>query len=192
MKEEQILNAARRLFSKYGYKKVSMDEIAKEAKVTKKTVYSYFESKEELLKRIIKQEEERMKQIVESIEKKNIPFFKKIHKGICEMLKYKRDRKFLKIIFKESETLRNQKLNKDLKVIDETIKSYIKEKLIDANENGFIKISKDDIDITTFLVYKMYISLISEWEDDYIEDERLADNIINILENGLKGRNEIK
>ena len=35
-KKEEVINAARDLFTKYGYKKVSMDEIAKEANVTKK------------------------------------------------------------------------------------------------------------------------------------------------------------
>ena len=41
-KKEMIIQTARDLFTKFGYKKVSMDEIAREAKVTKKTIYSYF------------------------------------------------------------------------------------------------------------------------------------------------------
>ena len=36
MKEKEILKVAKKLFSKYGFKKVSMDEIAKNAGVTKK------------------------------------------------------------------------------------------------------------------------------------------------------------
>ena len=39
MKREQIIEAARKLFNKYGFKKVSMDEIASSAGVTKKTVF---------------------------------------------------------------------------------------------------------------------------------------------------------
>ena len=50
MKKDQIIEAARLLFHKYGFKKVSMDEIARESGVTKKTIYSYFSSKEDLLK----------------------------------------------------------------------------------------------------------------------------------------------
>ena len=38
-KKEEVINAARDLFTKYGYKKVSMDEIAKEANVSRKTSY---------------------------------------------------------------------------------------------------------------------------------------------------------
>ena len=41
-KKEIIIEKARDLFTTYGYKKVSMDEIAREANVTKKTIYSYF------------------------------------------------------------------------------------------------------------------------------------------------------
>jgi len=45
-KKEQVISAARNLFSEYGYHKVSMDEIAKVSGVTKRTIYtiliSYF------------------------------------------------------------------------------------------------------------------------------------------------------
>ena len=37
-KKEIVINKARDLFTTYGYKKVSMDEIAKKANVTKKTI----------------------------------------------------------------------------------------------------------------------------------------------------------
>ena len=53
MKKDQVIEAARKLFHQFGFKKVSMDEIAKEAGVTKKTIYMYFESKEDLLKYIL-------------------------------------------------------------------------------------------------------------------------------------------
>ena len=47
-KKEIVINKARDLFTTYGYKKVSMDEIAKEANVTKKTIYTYFKDKDDL------------------------------------------------------------------------------------------------------------------------------------------------
>ena len=72
MKEEQILASAKSLFTKYGFKKVSMDEIASDAGVTKKTVYTYFSSKEELLKYCIKEELENMRKIIENVESKKL------------------------------------------------------------------------------------------------------------------------
>ena len=65
LKEEQIIEVARELFHKFGFKKVSMDEIAREAGVTKKTIYRYFDSKEALLEYFIQEELQNMKAIVE-------------------------------------------------------------------------------------------------------------------------------
>jgi AcrR family transcriptional regulator len=46
--EKSIIEAAEKLFCTEGFESSSMDEIAKEAGFTKRTVYQYFESKEDL------------------------------------------------------------------------------------------------------------------------------------------------
>ena len=46
--EKEILTAAERIFCENGYEDASMDEIAKEARFTKRTVYQYFENKDDL------------------------------------------------------------------------------------------------------------------------------------------------
>lgn len=46
--EREILAAAERIFCLKGYDDASMDEIAKEAQFTKRTVYQYFENKDDL------------------------------------------------------------------------------------------------------------------------------------------------
>ena len=45
-KKQIILDIATRLFSRYGYNKTSLDEVASEAQIAKGTVYYYFSSKE--------------------------------------------------------------------------------------------------------------------------------------------------
>src|ERR1043166_6930143 len=47
-KTEAILEAAGQLFREHGYGAVSMDQIAREAGVSKATVYAHFESKDRL------------------------------------------------------------------------------------------------------------------------------------------------
>lgn len=47
--KESIKRASRELFRKYGYKKTSVNEIAKKAKIAKATIYKYFDSKELVL-----------------------------------------------------------------------------------------------------------------------------------------------
>ena len=46
--EQQIQAAAGRLFLHYGYRKTSVDQIAREAGIGKGTIYNYFRNKEEL------------------------------------------------------------------------------------------------------------------------------------------------
>lgn len=50
----KIIQAAIKIFSKKGFHKSTMDEIAREVGVSKATLYTYFESKEEILKEIWK------------------------------------------------------------------------------------------------------------------------------------------
>ena len=53
IKHQQILDAAEHLFLTRGYGVTTMDEIARQSKVTKQTVYRYFSSKILLLKALI-------------------------------------------------------------------------------------------------------------------------------------------
>lgn len=191
MKEEQILNAAKKLFTNYGFKKVSMDEIASEAGVTKKTVYTYFSSKEELLKYCIKEELQNMRKIIENVESKKLNFMETVHQVIYNLLKYKKNCKFLKMLFKESEILKNEQLKDNLKIVDKEIQNYIRKQLELAIQND--KIEVQNIDITTFLIYKMYIALMIDWNEDYkkLDEKEIADNILHFLVNGLK-RKEVE
>jgi TetR/AcrR family transcriptional regulator, regulator of autoinduction and epiphytic fitness len=52
-KEQQIFNGAIQEFLVHGYAGTSMDKVAKAAKVSKATVYSYFQDKEALFKALI-------------------------------------------------------------------------------------------------------------------------------------------
>lgn len=47
--KEKIITKARDLFLKVGFKTVTMDDIAKEMGISKKTIYKYFENKEVLI-----------------------------------------------------------------------------------------------------------------------------------------------
>jgi AcrR family transcriptional regulator len=50
---KRILDAAYRLFRRRGYSRVSMDEIAAATRVTKRTLYYHFESKDQLLAHVL-------------------------------------------------------------------------------------------------------------------------------------------
>ena len=181
MKEKEILKVAKKLFSKYGFKKVSMDEIAKNAGVTKKTVYANFASKEELLNNLIKLELQDMKERFEKMEKESEDFFEGINKGLITLLIFRKRNNLFKTLFEEAEILRNKSLVNSIRYIEQDVIDYIKRKLEKAEQDGYIAF--DNID-----VYKMYIAMIIDWNGLYkkIDDKEISDNIMKILRNGIE------
>jgi len=49
----KIVISAAKIFSRYGFKKTTMDEIAKALKMGKSSIYYYFESKEEIFEAVV-------------------------------------------------------------------------------------------------------------------------------------------
>ena len=191
MKEEQIILSAKELFLKYGYKKVSMSEIAQNANVTKRTLYSYFKDKDEIVKYLVEEEILSMKQIIEKIEKEELPFLEKVHKTILKIFEYKKQKQFLTILTQEYEKMQNPNLNENLKRFDQNIQEYIKERVQYAMENGYIK--KCDPEIVSFIIYKIYIALVFEWQktNEELDEREITDNIMKILNEGIFLKNDL-
>ena len=185
MKKEQIIESARKLFTKYGYKKVSMDEIAREANVSKKTVYAYFKDKEELLKYFIFEELDKMRVAVTNIENKKLPFLEMVHETIFTVLKYKKENNFLSTITKEAQDFKNQNIIEAIKILDTEVKQYIKNKLVYAKEHKYIR--DCNLDVLTFVIYKVYIALIfeSELDSTNIDEKDISNEVFEILKNGI-------
>lgn len=51
--KSDILNTARTLFTKYGLRSVSIDDVCKQLRISKKTFYLYFKQKEELIEQVV-------------------------------------------------------------------------------------------------------------------------------------------
>jgi AcrR family transcriptional regulator len=56
LNRESILKIAREIFSKYGFKKTTLDDIANAVRKGKSSLYYYFESKEDLFQAVIMKE----------------------------------------------------------------------------------------------------------------------------------------
>jgi len=67
MTYNNILNAAARCFSRNGFNETTMDEVAKEAKVSKGALYWHFKSKEELF---IKLKQQNVAEALQTLEKR--------------------------------------------------------------------------------------------------------------------------
>ncbi|MCC8143905.1 MAG: TetR/AcrR family transcriptional regulator [Tannerellaceae bacterium] len=69
MMKERILLTALDLFSQYGIKKVSMDDITRNISISKRTLYEFFENKEMLLVEGIEFNYNRMCALLDQLEK---------------------------------------------------------------------------------------------------------------------------
>jgi AcrR family transcriptional regulator len=61
-KKERILETATDIFSRFGIKKSTMDEIAQKVRMGKSTLYHYFKSKEEIFLEVVKRESDTLKE----------------------------------------------------------------------------------------------------------------------------------
>lgn len=75
---EQILSVATRLFLESGFQKVSIDDVAKKAGMTKATVYYYFESKGELFKEAIVALMLRVRGRIDTLLNSQLPFYTRL------------------------------------------------------------------------------------------------------------------
>ena len=176
----KILVSARTLFTEYGYKKVSMDEIAKEANLTKKTIYSYFNDKETLLRTIIEEEFLKMKDIIEFYSNDvHLNFFDIFNKTTYSLLRYKKESKLLIKLSKELDSIESV-----VKIIDDSIIDFIKDKLLLLRNRENIIDINIDIDLCAFVIYKVYVAIMFDYDKE-IDEQELTSTVTQILKNGL-------
>ncbi len=135
----KIISAAMELFTACGYEKTKIEDISKKAGVTRMMVYYYFDSKEEILKTIIKN---LFDEAIKKIEKEEIDFLNPSNfiTRVGEIVGDKKE--FLGFVI--GEVLKN-------KLEDFPILTYLKEfynKIIEIFSKKFrIDLKKRDLDI---------------------------------------------
>lgn len=178
-KKNIVIETARELFIKYGYSKVTMDEIAKLANVTKKTIYSYFKDKETLFLYFINEELINMKEQIEKQGNKNLSFIEKVTKDLFYLLEYRKNSKLLNALSSEKDALYGLKL---IKKYDDLIIDYIENKIDMEIELKNIKPCNSKL--MAFIIYKIYIAIIFEYDDE-LKEEDVIKEVTLILKEGL-------
>ena len=180
-KKDMIIETARDLFTKYGYKKVSMDEIAHEANVTKKTIYSYFKDKDSMFLYFLNEELEKLKAEIEKNEKSKKTFVEVLASDIYHILLFRKNSSLISNISKEAKnnTLVCQKF---LKTYDDNIITYIENKIKDELDAHTIK--KCDAHLMAFIIYKIFLSVMFEYDME-LDEEKVTRDVTSILKDGL-------
>lgn len=122
-KLKEILIAAKELFWKFGFKRVTIEEVCREAKVSKMTFYKHFKNKMELVKYLLNHIYEKGMKQYRDIMDSDIPFSEKVKKTLDLKMEQSQDisNEFMDDYIRHADPemvkFLQQKLNDNLKMI---------------------------------------------------------------------------
>ncbi|HEX2938441.1 MAG TPA: TetR/AcrR family transcriptional regulator [Ruminiclostridium sp.] len=184
-KRKKIADAARELFTEFGYKSVSMDQIAQKAGVAKGTLYLYFKDKNDLLNQLVDELFGSFKDFIKNVENNKLQLIQELHEIVYNFLMYRHNQKFLFRIAKEAEELKTPEACNVIETIDKEIAGYIEDRLDVAVKEGVIK--SCDTSILAFVIIKVYSALAFEWEEKHapLDEHQIAESVSLFLKDGL-------
>jgi len=181
-----IVDAAREVFSRFGYKKATLDDIASSLYKAKSSIYYYFKSKEDVFRAVLEYESIRAKKIVfDAVENEKTPeaklriHFKTINDFIMETTSY------YKLMHEEMLAVLSFSDEVKCKHIDEATRK-ISSILREGIASGVF--AMDDPDKVAQTLQFAFDGLFSPWYKDMNEVDDNFEPLMDIIFNGIKTR----
>ena len=185
---EIILNSAKTIFARYGFKKTTMDEIAQAARKGKSSIYHYFKSKEDIFKAIVEKEADELSAAIAKAINAETTSEKKIRAYVLARMKGINNLTNLYSALKDEylehySFIENVRVKYDTEEVN-TIKGILKTGV----EDGQFKI--EDINLTAFalvtalkgLEYPLFI------KNNNAKTEKRFEGLLNVLFYGIIAR----
>lgn len=187
-RKQDILQAATKSFSLYGYKATTMDQVAKLANVGKGTIYTFFANKEELFNEIILKLIDVMEQKANDVINENNNFQENVHAALYEMLDFRREHQLMIKLIQEQRDIGTPIVQEVLNKVEDSILSFIEKKIQSAITRGEIK--QCDPTIFAYIIFVTYISFVFDWEKkrEPLSKEEIAEIFQTYIFNGLSKR----
>ncbi|MGB3261697.1 TetR/AcrR family transcriptional regulator [Paenisporosarcina sp.] len=161
-RRHEILEAATKSFSLFGYKATTMDQVAKLANVGKGTIYTFFSNKEELFHAIVFAMINEMKAEKDAIISNQRSFQENAHLVLMKMLEFReRHALFSKLIAEEKE-MQTPIVQAVLVKVEQEIVHYIAEHIERAISNKEIR--DVDVELVAYLIFKAYMAFAVDWQ----------------------------
>ncbi|GAE29811.1 TetR/AcrR family transcriptional regulator [Halalkalibacter hemicellulosilyticus] len=162
-KKQLILDGATKSFTLFGYKATTMDQVAKIAKVGKGTIYTYFSTKEELLKAIIEHLALEMREVANKSINPDASFVDNFNAALSRIVEFREKHELTVKLSQEMRELGTPAVGDALQTMEDDICQYIEGRIQKAIDQGQLR--KCDPKVTAFLMFKMYINLVSDWKE---------------------------
>lgn len=184
-KRERILQNAQRLFSRFGLKKTTVEEIIRITKIAKGTFYKYFPDKESLFLEVVEKESaslvtdirEAVSEVTSSLEKMRAYLLTKVRKITKLVNFYQVTRETVDEYWPQIEDIRKKYLAEEQKIVFEILRDGI-------NRD---ELSVAAPELTANAIVIAVKGLESTWmlEESLMELEEGIDILLNVLFKGI-------
>ena len=178
-KRERIIESARELFSRFGFLKTTVNEIARYARMGKATLYYYFGGKEEIFKEVLRRESEFIKEKI----KKSISREESFQDKMRVFVKTKMECLNEAVNFYQA--LKNEYLDNYTFIVNARRKNFldeieiIKSILRDGIQQNVLAVR--DVESTAFAIVSFMKGLEYKWAGE-IPMPRMEENINRLME----------
>jgi AcrR family transcriptional regulator len=191
--KDHIITIATNIFSKFGFKKTTVDDIAQALGKGKSSIYYYFKSKEEIYKEVIKKEADVLRQeIYDKVIERDINPKDKLREYVLIRMR------FLRELVNFNEALRNDYL-KNFAFVEKIRESYDQEEyevingiLKEGKKKGIFTIDETDFAALAFVTAMKGLEVPLFIKNEYsLKDlEERLDGMLQILFYGLVKKNQ--
>lgn len=185
---ENILGVAQGIFSRFGFKKTTMEDIAKAARKGKSTLYYYFKSKEEVFEAVVDYEASIMtNKLLLIVENEKIDPKEKLRQYILTRMKMFDELSNLYVTLKQDMLEQYAFVQKYRKKYDELEMSFIAKILRQGNEKEIFNVKEENLDAVAFTLSTAMKGLEIPFftENKYTELESRLDSLMDILFYGI-------
>lgn len=174
----EIVEAAKKSFTLFGYKATTVEQVAKIANVGKGTIYNFFENKQELLQFVVKNLIDEMQSEAAKSLNPNNSFMTNAHNMLMRMLQFRDRHLLLAKLIEEERQFATPEVRNMLAKIEDEIVCYLAAHIQLGMEKGEIILCEPKQ--VAYLLLKAYKAFIVDWQATYGE-VMLEEDILNLF-----------
>ncbi|MDO9254101.1 MAG: TetR/AcrR family transcriptional regulator [Bacteroidales bacterium] len=186
--KEAIVNVARHIFSRFGFRKTTMDEIAIASRKGKSSIYYYFASKEEIFQAVVEKEAEIFKQeLIKATNPNDTPAQKLKTHVLVRMRSMEKLANFYSAI-KDDFLGHLDFIEKIRKKYDQEEIQMMESILVEGVENGMFEIDDTSLAAIAIVTALKGMEIPLFWGVEEKDLESRLDHLIHILFHGVMKR----
>ncbi len=184
-KRERILMAALKVFSRKGFHRVKVEEIAQEAEIGKGTIYEYFESKEDIFQQIFQLSSERYTSIFRDMETQGKDLWDKVRILTVKHIEFFKMHKEMSTFVLEGQSRPMEGLREWTMEQKEQRQGIVRELFSQAVERGEIR--EVDPDLASRMVLGLIFSVFGGmiFLEEITPEEHKVDEVLDIFKKGF-------